>query len=186
MKKLALGIATTTAILFAPQTFAQAQAFKGFSVAAGLNATNSSVEHGNAVSGNDSNFDVQAQYAFAVGEKFVLGLGASAGLSDYKVAANAKMKSTNSFFVTPGYAVSNNLLAYGKLGTISGSFAIDPSPTINMTGTAYGGGVKRLFGKNFFGQAEVVFNQYDDKVSSASLNAKAKATFFSVGIGYQF
>jgi hypothetical protein len=186
MKKTVIFVAATAAMLFAPQAFAQAKNFQGFSVAADINITSSSVEHGTTASGSDGNVDVQAQYAFALGEKFVLGLGASAGLSNYKIAANAKMTKTTSVFVTPGYAVSNTLLVYGKLGTTNGTFDIDSGPKVDMTGTAYGIGVKSTLNKNLFGQAELVLNQFSDKVSSAGLNTKAQVTYITLGIGYQF
>ncbi len=190
MKKLAIVIAATAAAVFAPNAFAQASNFQGFSVAGGLNVSNSTSEITRSgltatSSGTSNNIDAQVQYALAFGEKFVVGLGVSVGLTDYDIAADTKMKNTTGFFVTPGYALSDTLLAYGKVGAINGKFAIDNSISTDMSGIGYGLGVKSKMNKNLFLQGELVLNQYDDKTVSTD-TFKSKATFLSFGVGYQF
>jgi opacity protein-like surface antigen len=190
MKKLLIAT-TVAAALFSPQAFAQANNFQGFSVAFGVNLTNSDSTVSGAtiptITQADGNADVQAQYSLALGDKFVIGLGASTAIADYKLAANANMKNSTSFFITPGYAVSDTLLVYGKLASLSGKFTVDVANlgSADMTGTGYGVGVKSKMNKNLFAQGEVVLNQYDDKRTPLS-SFKHKSTFVSIGIGYQF
>jgi outer membrane immunogenic protein len=190
MKKLLIATVVATSF-FAPQAFAQAKNFQGFGVAFGVNITNSDSTVSGltppTITASDGNADVQLQYSHAFGDKFVLGLGASAGVTDYKIAANAKMKDTTSFFITPGYAVSDTLLVYGKISAITGKFSVD-LPGIgstDMSGTGYGVGVKNMLNKNLFVHGEVVANQYDDKTTPLS-TFKHEATFVSFGVGYQF
>ena len=84
MKK-ALLLAATVAFI-APQAFAQAKSFEGFSVGANLAIAKTTTEPAGIASesGNSNNLDLQAQYSFALAPQFVLGLGVTLGTGTNK------------------------------------------------------------------------------------------------------
>eukprot|EP01041_Mallomonas_annulata_P040002 gene40002-63812_t len=88
MKKLLIASAIV-ATFVTPQAFAQAKNFEGFSVLGGVNLVSGTTEVTSTVfngsaSESSQNLGLQAQYNFALGESFVLGLGANIGLGDLK------------------------------------------------------------------------------------------------------
>ena len=114
MKKLLIAVAAA-ATLAAPQAFAQAKNFEGFSVLGGLNFANntseitSTVFNGSA-SESSQNLGLQAQYNFALGQSFVLGVGASLGLGETKAgvlntgsaSVAVKVTESSSVYIAPG------------------------------------------------------------------------------------
>lgn len=184
MKKVILA-AVVAASFAAPQAFAQAKNFEGFSVAGGLNVATTKWEKSSSeLSGTSTNGLLEAQYAAALGDKFVLAAGANLGLGDLKVgtggAGEIKVKEMSSFFVKPGYAVSNDVLVYGKLAAVSAT-GEDSSAKISLSGTGYGFGVQVLSGKNVYYQAEFLQTKFDEKIGN-----KFSGSAVSFGIGYKF
>jgi hypothetical protein len=132
MKKVLIAAAVAASCI-APQAFAQtngASGFTGFSIGANANVSTSATEirnGNNSVDMGKSSQDVglQAAYGFALGNNYVLGLGATYGLGDLKygsasaggVRANLKGKDAYSIYLEPGYAISNSTLVYGKVAT---------------------------------------------------------------------
>ncbi len=195
MKKYAIASALAASV-FAPQAFAQAKNFEGFSVGGNINLNNTNFEQvprsggpSTTMSGSDSNLAVQAQYAFALGQQFVLGVGATLGLSDVKWGTwtngvDAKMRNTTSLYVAPGFAVSDSALVYGKLAAISGN-AYDNTGSIDLSGAGYGFGVQLMPDKHLYYQVEYMQNKYDDK-GFLTVVDKFKNNVFTFGVGYKF
>jgi outer membrane immunogenic protein len=183
MKKLMI-IAAAVTTLAAPQAFAQAKNFEGFSVAAAVNVNNNKGEAISAVDRTESNVGASAQYDMALGEAFVLGVGVSVGLSDFNIASDAKLKNTYGVFVAPGFAVSKDTLVYGKIASVSAK-ADFGSTSVDLSGVGYGIGARYLSGKNVYFQAEYMYNKYDDKKVN-SVTFKNQTGVLSMGVGYKF
>jgi outer membrane immunogenic protein len=196
MKKLLIATAVA-ASCFASQAFAQAQNFEGFSIAGNLVITDSKAEvtstiYNGSASDVSTNLGLQGQYTWALGDKFVLGLGAQLGLGDLGVGtlsgttADLKGKNWSSFYVAPGYAVSNTLLVYGKLAALA--VDIEAAGTkVPFDGIGYGLGVQSYLNKNMFVQGEFMVNDYtDEKFPLFNEVDKYKNTQLSIGIGYKF
>ena len=183
MKKLLIASAIV-ATFAAPQAFAQAKNFEGFSVTGALNINNNKGEAVSAVDRTESNIGAVAQYDAALGQSFVLGFGASMGLTDFSIAADAKLKNTYSLFIAPGFAVSNNTMVYGKIASVSGKAEFTNS-SVDLSGLGYGIGARYFSSKNVFFQAEYMSNKYDDK-KVGTTTFKNQTGVFSIGIGYKF
>ncbi len=183
MKKILIA-ATIAAAFAAPQAFAQAKNFEGFSITGALNVNNNKGEAVSAVDRTESNIGAVAQYDIALGQSFVLGFGASMGLSDFNIASDAKLKNTYSVFVAPGFAVSNNALVYGKIASVSAKAEFTNS-SLDISGLGYGIGARYFSSKNVFFQAEYMSNKYDDK-KIGTTTFKNQTGVFSIGVGYKF
>jgi outer membrane immunogenic protein len=202
MKKLliAAAIAATT---FAPQAFAQAKNFEGFSLGVNVNATSSDSDLRNSagfvkMTGQTSaNGSLQAQYNLPLSDSFVLGFGGTYEFGDIDLGSigssfSGKRKDAYSVYVAPGFAVAENWLVYGKVASINAKFestglAVFAGST-TASGVGYGLGVQTLLGKNVYLQAEYMQNKYDDQTVRTTLTTqvKAEARTFSFGIGYKF
>ena len=193
--------AAVAASCIVPQAFAQtngASGFTGFSAAANANASTSSTE----VSGNGAYVDMgkssqdvslQAAYGFAMGNNYVLGLGATYALGDLKfgsasaggLTASLKGKDAYSIYLEPGYAISNSTLVYAKLAYLGMKGEVNGGASEDFSGVGYGIGVRHKLSKNLFLQGEIAQSEYsDENISNA--NYKPSGTTGTVGIGYQF
>lgn len=200
MKKMIAAVAVA-ATVFAPQAFAQAKNFEGFSVGVNVNFANSTTEltafSTNKFSASESatNSSIQAQYALALGSNFVLGFGASLGAGDLKSGfvnntTTTLTKNTNAIYVAPGYAVSETVLVYGKFAALTAKGEItNAAGTLSqdISGVGYGIGLQTMLNKNFFVQAEYAQNNYASKDFTAGiLSEEKKSSVVSIGIGYKF
>jgi outer membrane immunogenic protein len=200
MKKLLIATAVA-ATLFAPQAFAQAKKFEGFSVAGNLVVTNSTFDTNStglvgSATATSTNLALQGQYAWALNEKFVLGVGAQLGLGDVKSGTisgstiDIKGKNWNSIYVAPGYVVSDTLLVYGKLAALTGDLEASAGAANAKSsgdGIGFGIGVQSFLTKNVFIQGELMSNTYSEKKFTLNNEVdKYKNTQFSVGVGYKF
>lgn len=187
--KRALFIAATMAIA-APQVFAQANSFEGFSI--GANAETAAATTTLIGTASDTNTDtglaLQAQYTFALAPQFTLGVGATLGTNTLKTGAiNGVTYSTKdkaSFDLVPGYAISDTTLLYGKLSALSGTVAADANgvgSSSSLSGVGYGLGVRYLINKNVFVQGDINSNRYND-VNTTGLSE----TTYAFGVGYKF
>jgi outer membrane immunogenic protein len=190
MKKLliAAAIAATT---FAPQAFAQAKNFEGFSLIGALNVNSNKIDVSVTSTGakasetkSAGNVGIQAEYNFALGDAFVMGLGASAGLSKYDVANDVSLKNSYNVYITPGFAINNNVMLYGKVASASATIE-SGSTSFDMSGIGYGFGGRYMSSKNVFFQAEYLYNKYDDKKFSNGM-VKNETGVFTFGVGYKF
>lgn len=201
MKKILIA-ATVAASCFAPQVFAQANNFAGFSVAANVNASTATSKlsaPGTSVNMGESsqNASLQAAYGLALGSNFVLGLGGTVALGDMKLgsftsgATTVALKATEmySLYIEPGYAVSNSTLVYAKVAYISTKAELAmtgfSTGTKDFDGVGYGIGIRTKLSKNLFLQAEFAQSDYNEATSNGS-SFKPSATTGTVGIGYQF
>jgi opacity protein-like surface antigen len=190
MKKLFIAVAIAAASV-TPQAFAQAKNFEGFSLIGALNANNNTVDvtvttpaSTASESKTASNVGVQAEYNFAIGDAFVMGVGASAGLSKYDIANSVSMKNSYSIYITPGFAVNNNFMVYGKLASASATIE-SGATSIDISGIGYGFGGRYFSSKNVFFQAEYLYNKYDDKKMANGM-IQNKTGVLSFGVGYKF
>ncbi len=184
MKKILISAAVAVAALAAPQAFAQANKFEGFSVTGVLNVNNNSAELVNKSDASRSNVGVSAQYNFSVGSAFVVGVGASLGLNDFDIASDAKLQNANSIYISPGIAIDAQTLIYGKLASVSAKADISGT-SADISGVGYGIGARYFTNKNVYFQGEYVFNKYDDKTTTLG-TFKNQTGVLSLGVGYKF
>lgn len=195
MKKTILLAAVIAAT--APQAFAQAKNFEGFSLGANLTVakTTTDVTVGGATlsdSGTSTNLDVQLQYSFALAPQFVLGVGATIGTGNNKsgtVGGNdLSIKDRASFDIIPGYVLSDSTLLYGKVSALSATGVADGAggSSTSLSGIGYGLGVRSMIDKNMFFLVGYDWNRYDEKTVNGGGAFKPKADVFSLGVGYKF
>jgi outer membrane immunogenic protein len=200
MKKLintsTIALVGAIAIAFAtPQAFAQSNVFKGVSAGVGLNVAESTSEltSGGTTRQNtdtDNNFKLQIQYNLALSDRFLLGMGTNIGFGDLKAGnfsrGQAKIKDSYSLYIAPSYAINSTFLAYGKLAYLNAKALNALGKSINFdNGFGYGVGLQIMYTKNWFGQAELMINQYSDS-ASANETAKLKNGVYSLTAGYKF
>lgn len=182
----------------APQAFAQAKNFQGFSLTASAASTRTSTEDTTIAtgvvsasdSGRSTGLDLQAQYAWALGKQFVLGVGVTLGsgnLSGGRLGTtDVTTKERASLDLIPGYAVSDSLLLYGKLSAITGTAEFSGIGSKSGSGLGYGLGLRALVSKNWFFQGGYDLNVYDKVNATATDSVKINSSVFSLGGGYQF
>lgn len=199
MKKILIAAAVATSFV-APQAFAQANGFSGFSAGANANASTSSTEvrNGSAyVDMGKSSQDVslQAAYGIALGNNYVLGLGGTYALGDLKFGSisaggfdtSLKGKDAYSLYVEPGYAISNSTLFYAKLSylNMTGEAEGAVSGSRDFSGVGYGVGVRHKLSTNLFLQGEIAQSEYSAETVGHT-TFEPSGTTGTVGIGYQF
>lgn len=194
MKKLI--IAAAVASTFAtPLVFAQSQGFKGLSAGVGFNVAESTSDLAmggttRSFTDTDNNFQLQLQYNVAMNNAFLLGFGTHIGFGDLKAGkftnGQAKIRESYSLYIAPSYAIDNTWLAYGKLAYLNAKAENAAAHSINFdNGFGYGIGLQAMFTKNWFGQAELMINQYNDK-SFVGETDKLKNGVYSLSAGYKF
>lgn len=192
MKKALIALACTA--LATPLVFAQAKNFEGLSLSASLANTKTTFDDStNAVSydGTSTGVDFNAQYNWALGQEFVLGVGLTMGTGNNKAGTTAAgnditTKNRYALEFTPGFAVSKDLLVYGKIASIGGTADVSGVGSESGTGVGYGLGVRGMLDKNMFWQVGYDLNQYAEKSSGTLGTYKAKSSVFSLGVGYKF
>lgn len=196
-------IAATSVVMACstPQAFAQAKNFEGFSAVLGANAasskTNMRFHSGGDYSGSGSGTyaSLQAQYAFAVTDKVVLGVGATAALNSYSLGSifttinlDGTQKQQMSVDLIPGYAVSEAALVFGRISYIdskSSSAGSLGTTEKDSNGIGYGLGLRMMANKNLFWQVEYGSNAYSD-ITTAFATSKITSSVLSLGVGYKF
>lgn len=183
MKKMLLAIACTA--LVTPLAFAQAKNFEGFSLGASLANAKTTVEFpASSTDGTTTGLDLTAQYNWALGPEFVLGVGLTMGTGNNKAGTTGgndiNLKNRYALEFTPGLAVSKDVLLFGKVAYLNGT-AESAGTSDSLTGVGYGIGVRGMIDKSMFWQVGYDANQYQEKNT-----AKAKASIFSLGIGAKF
>ena len=195
MKKLTLSVAVACAFAI-PQVFAQSQGFKGLSAGVGFNVaeSTSSLSLANttrSLTDTDNNFALQVQYNVAMSQSLLLGLGTNIGFGNLKagqfVPGQAKIKDSYSLYVAPSVAISDTVLAYGKLAYLNAKAENAYGHSVNFdNGYGYGIGLQYLYTKNWFGQVELMINQYNDKSPAPGETDKLKNGVYSLTAGYKF
>ena len=190
--KRALLIAASVALV-APQVFAQAKSFEGFSLGANAEMARSTTERaGVSDSGDGSGLGLQGQYAFALGPQFVMGLGLTASTGSRNAgrlgATEFSTKDGASFDLLPGFAISESLLLYGKVSALSATNVAKTGgveTTTSIDGVGYGLGLRGMLDKNLFFQVGYDENRFNEK-TIGGVAVKPKASIFSLGVGYKF
>ncbi len=195
MKKL-ITVSAIALAAAAPHAFAQSGNFQGLSAGVGVNVADTTSEAelpGVSYKGTDtdSNFSLQMQYNVALSEAFLLGLGANVGFGELKAgklgsAGQVKVKDTYSLYVAPGFAFNSTWLGYAKLAYLYANTNSNNGGNVKFdNGYGYGIGVQAMFTKHWFGQAEYMTNQYNNK-SSLNETDKLKSSVYSLTAGYKF
>ena len=150
-------------------------------------------------------------YNFALTNEVVLGVGGSyspsrsasatstltlpAALGGSSTASGA-VQNIYSIYLSPGYAISQDSLVYGKVGYTGATAVFSGSPpNVNLNGYVLGLGFKKTFDKNMYGFIEGKYASFGSKdldsnaLSSAITNTgsmSAKGMDIVVGVGYKF
>ncbi len=201
MKKL-LAVAAISMAFMSQQAFAQAKSFEGFSAGANVTFAKTGVDF--TVSGltlstdaSTTGVDLQLQYGLALGQQFVLGLGATLGAGTNKAGSISgggttvefSSKNRTAIDIVPGFALSDSNLVFGKLSFLNADMMADAgngSSSKSVTGTGYGFGLRSLINKNLYFQIGYDVNKYADIDIGSGVTAKPSSTVFSGGIGYKF
>jgi opacity protein-like surface antigen len=127
----------------------------------------------------------------ALNEKFLLGFGTHMGFGDLKAgkfgSSQAKIKDAYSLYIAPSYAIDNVWLAYGKLAYLNAKAENAFGHSVNFdNGYGYGVGLQVMYTKNWFGQAELMINRYNDKSLAGGETDKLKNGVYSLTAGYKF
>jgi opacity protein-like surface antigen len=190
MKKTVLALACTA--LATPLVFAQAKNFEGFSLGANLSSAKTTFDSTalGATDGTTNSVDLNAQYNFALGQDFVLGVGVSAGTGSNKAgnyANGTELNTKNRYALefTPGFALSKDVLVYGKIASL-GATAEAGGNSESISGVGYGLGLRGMVDKNMYWQVGYDLNQYGEKDDGAGGTYKVKSNVFSLGLGYKF
>jgi opacity protein-like surface antigen len=193
MKKVILAATAIAATMGMAQAYAQAQNFEGFSagVNAQLDTSKSSRSDGSSDSGTSTTLGLQGRYDWAFGNKFVLGLGASYdpgvhAAGSYATGAAANTSKRLSVELTPGYALTDKTLVYGKVSQNYASVGTDDGSTSAFTqGVGYGLGVRSYVAKQVYVQAGYDTYRYNDtSLNNGTVGLKGNA--LSLGVGYKF
>ena len=204
MKKLFIA-ATIGATLLGTQAFAQTNNFRGFSAGLNLNVAGNVTELKDVatkvkIGDTTQNAAVQAAYAFAPSEQFVIGVGATYSLSDLNAGSGTlgadsyeiKGKDFYTVYVEPGFVAGNNTLAYLKIayaGTRADTKAtvggLTSSASDNFTGAGIGAGIRTMLDKNVYLQAEFMQLNFNE-LSRSGVTLKPTSTLGTIGIGYKF
>lgn len=192
MKKL-FALTAVVAALSSAQALAQAKNFEGFSLGANAEFDRFTVDSGGrSDSGNSTGLAVQAQYGWALGSNFLLGVGVTANTTNRKagVYANgneAYTKDRYSLDLIPAVAVSDKVLIFAKVSSISANGASnDGTSTASLQGWGYGLGFRAMIDPNLFWQVGYDSIKFTDKTFSNGTVAGFKGEIFSLGIGYKF
>ena len=193
MKKV-LAIAAAMAAFTAPQAFAQASQFEGFSLGANLEFDNasSSASDGTSDGANNTAASVQARYDWALGHNFVLGLGATMNTGNRKAGtyangAGAYLNNRYSLDVMPGYVLGKDLLLYGKVSSVAATATADDGATsTSLQGLSYGIGLRGMMNRNLYWQAGIDTYRFNDASFATGTTASLKGSVVGLGMGYKF
>jgi opacity protein-like surface antigen len=200
--KAMLVAGAAAAILFAPVVGAQNRGFEGFSL--GLNVNSASISSDFTASNlprkieqTSPNTSFQAIFGLPANGTFNFGFGMTYALSELKAGAatvggvNYELieKDAYSIFIEPGFTIADSTLVYGKLAHLGmrGETRLSTGSTQgnDFFGLGYGLGIRALAGRNWFVQAELLQNNYNER-SSGALTIKPSSTMGTLGIGYKF
>lgn len=178
----------------------------------GISDTDSSIELGGT---SDIGFVVGADYGFALSESMTLTVGADYSLSDYDVASlsvndgqnvsteEVKLEDQYSFYLAPGFAVSDSTLIYAKVSYNDASVTISGVDTLSggsagsgpysvgsdLSGWGYGFGIRTYPSKNLFVGVEISQIDWDDEVledMDGTFSVDSETTRASLQLGYKF
>jgi opacity protein-like surface antigen len=199
MKTKYLKSALVCSIMVVPAAYAETGNFEGFSAFISGSLVSSSLKFSQTGMNIDgfgkSSFaaDIGADYGLKIGEKSVVLLGATYGLSDPKIFeisgtdsdfdGSSSFKSRWSIYAAPGVTFGPNALLYGKLAYASGKPSGDGGKT--HTGFGYGAGARFALTSELFLNVEFLQQNYG-KVDYDGLSASGISTYGTAALGYKF
>lgn len=180
-------------------------AIGGTSTATNVNSVKTGL--GNVVGGY--NFSIDQNYLIGVGASYYPGASSTAngtlnvitagGVTASTTVASYNIHNLYNVFLSPGYALDKDRLAYAKLGYTGSTIGISsptiPYSTINLTGATVGFGYKQMISPTLYAIGEVNYASYSTTTASvtttsgaviSSVPAKGTGTDFLIGIGYRF
>ena len=178
-------------------------AIGGTSTATNVNSVKTGL--GNVVGGY--NFSIDQNYLIGVGASYYPGASSTAngtlnvisGVAVPPTVASYNIHNLYNVFLSPGYALDKDRLAYAKLGYTGSTIGISsptiPYSTINLTGATVGLGYKQMISPTLYAIGEVNYASYSTTTASvtttsgaviSSVPAKGTGTDFLIGIGYRF
>lgn len=224
MKNFSTKLALVAFLSISANSYAQKHPFSGLfgqigvgyngssTYASGTTTVNSARVLGDYNVGKTYNFaeSIALGYNYVINPKVRLGLGFEYNIMIASPKQDITLKSGNTtailgqsveknaynFFMAPGYVVSNDGLAYAKLGFAS-SRADLLGDTINFKGYTVGVGYKYAIDPNIFLFGEVNYSFYDDQSSAPvtsignalanhSLTYTNNSTMALIGYGFSF
>lgn len=153
------------------------------------------------------NFGINANYVLGIGATYYPGASSSAtgtlntlynGNVVGSTNATYNIKNLYNIFLSPGYVIDKDRLAYLKVGytgaTIGLSSPILAYNTSNLTGVTVGLGYKQMINSQWYAFGEANYASYGSQTASArtttgtsvSNSIKGTGTDLLVGIGYRF
>ena len=202
MKKLLICLATTAAVCTA---HAQTGNFTGFSAGANMTMNGASVTEKTSAGAEDSYGQQSlgiggfAGYGLSIGNSSVLTFGIDYSFSDLKLSefktstssGSSKVNNLWSLSIAPGTMLTDNTLAYFKLGFENGNVLNSKSNLTdnakNITGNSWGLGVKTLFNKSTYLQIEVKQTNFGTaRFDNSTADFTVRGTSGSVGMGFMF
>ena len=164
---------------------------------------------------NTGLLNFSAGYNFGINQDYVLGLGVTIfpGASSSatgtlntlyngnivsSTTATYNVKNLYNIFLSPGYVIDKDRLAYFKVGytgaTIGLSSPVIAYNTTNLTGMMLGLGYKQMFDDKWYGFGELNYASYGSQSAgvttttgtSVNANIKGIGTDIIVGVGYRF
>jgi hypothetical protein len=142
---------------------------------------------------------VAAGYNFSISKEFLLGIGAEYSFvptseanltytdSGTGLPATEKYKNQNTYniFLSPGYVISKDSLAYAKLGYTGTSYKF-VSSTENLNGYSLGLGYKQIINGGLYGFTEGNYFSYGNKTTEGGVKLNGNSMNLLVGVGYKF
>lgn len=201
MKKIHFA-AIAAALLIAPQAWAQASHFTGWSLGLKLDSATTWTEFigggtSAKISDASQNASLQAAYSAALANHGVLGFGVTYSFGDLKAGSidvggrsvDFKLKNMYSVYVEPGYVLNDSWLAYAKLGYYgvrNGEESVD-GVTASKTfgGLGYGVGMRTMLDKKLYLQIEFTQADYNRKTPDFGAYRSMTSTG-SIGLGFKF
>lgn len=189
--------------LVATSAFAQKSAFDGAYGQLGIGYQSSKAKSDEAgLSFNSTNgfaSVVAAGYNFSVSKEFLLGIGAEYSFvptsegnltftdSDTGLQVTEKYKNQNTYniFLSPGYAISKDQLAYAKVGYTGTTYKF-PESSYNLNGYSLGLGYKQIINGGLYGFAEGNYFSYGNKTTEGGIKLNGNSMNLLVGVGYKF
>lgn len=196
-KKLIVVVST----LIATNLYAQAN-FEGLSGGVNLGLANAStditISSTNFKQGDTSQVgSLELSYGVPLDTKSLITFGGTYGLGELKAGAvtvsstgyDLKGKDMYSFYLSPGYLVSNTTLAYGKLAytAMKGTLTLSSgtSASEDFKGWGYGAGIRTMLNEKTFLQIEFVQTKFNS-ITDSTIKSQPASTIGSIGIGYKF
>lgn len=140
---------------------------------------------------------VGAGYNFSVSKEFLLGIGAEYSFVPTSeanltypgevgtVTEKYKNQNTYNIFLSPGYAISKDSLAYAKVGYTGTTYKF-PESSYNLSGYSLGLGYKQVINGGLYGFAEGNYFSYGNKTTEGGIKLNGNSMNLLVGVGYKF